>query len=88
MDELFADGSIVIWILALVAVEAIFLGLYCWRMRRGPWPGEILFNLAAGAALLLALHGALVDAAWESIGLWLVIGLMAHIADLAVRWRR
>lgn len=88
MGELVANGSIVIWILAVVALEAILLSLYRWWMRRGPWPGDILFNLAAGAALLFALHGALVDASWESIAAWLAVALVAHIADLAMRWRR
>lgn len=88
MAALIADGSIVVWILALVVVEAALLVLWRWRMRQGPRPREIVFNLASGAALLLALYGALADASWVAIAAWLGVALAAHVADLAVRWRR
>jgi hypothetical protein len=44
-------------------------------------------NLAAGASLLMALRAALTNAGWEMTILWLLMALVAHVADLASRWR-
>lgn len=92
MDDLFAplfaSGRIVDAILVLVALEAlVLLGLRA-RWGLGPAPGALLSNLASGAALMLALRAALTGAAWPGIAAWLVVALGAHLAEMALRFRR
>ncbi|MHB2207349.1 hypothetical protein [Methylobacterium sp. CM6257] len=85
MDGLFASGRIVDGILLLVAGEALLLA---WLSRQGgpPLPA-LLANLASGAALMLALRAALAGAGWAAIAGWLLAGLIAHLADLGLRFR-
>ncbi|MCJ2136151.1 hypothetical protein MKK69_19205 [Methylobacterium sp. J-026] len=85
MEALFASGRIIDGILLLVAGEAILLA---WLRRRGgpPLPA-LLANLASGAALMLALRSALVAAGWINVAGWLLAGLVAHLADLGLRFR-
>ena len=85
MDGLFASGRIIDVILALVALEALLLA---WLGRRGgpPLPA-LLANLASGAALMLALRAALVGSGWIVVAGWLLAGLVAHLADLGLRFR-
>ncbi len=85
MAELFASGRVVDAILALMLLEGVALWALGRATGRGLAPGAILTNLAAGAALLLALRAALTGAAWYAVAAWLVAGLLAHLADL---WRR
>ena len=86
MDQLFASGRIVDGIVALVFVEAA--ALLAWRAFRGagPAPLALLGNLAAGLFLLLALRGALDGSSAAWIGLCLLGALIAHLADLLLRW--
>lgn len=87
MAALFETGRIADVILALVAIEAVAL-LILWRSRgRGIPPAGLLFNLASGACLLLALRSALVQGAWQATAAWLAAALLAHLADLYCRWR-
>ena len=86
MDQIFADGRIVDWIVALVVVEAG--ALLAWRAARGSGPAALplMGNLAAGLFLLLALRGALSGASATWIGLCLIAALVGHLADLLSRW--
>lgn len=79
------DAGVVDFILLLVAIEAA--ALLGWSSLRagGPAPPDYLFNLAAGAALMLALRGALAGAGDGWIGAALSVALVMHAADL---WRR
>ena len=87
MDQLLASGRAVDLILALMAAEAIAL-LVLWRRRgRGVPPAQLIANLAAGGSLLLALRAALTGAHWAWLGVWLTTALIAHLTDLALRWR-
>ena len=82
LPEVFVVDAIV----ALVAIEALFLVV--WRARTGggvPIAG-MLANLSSGAALLLSLRIALPGSALPSILALLSIALVAHVADLASRW--
>ncbi len=83
-----ASGRLVDWILVLVAVEAVALLIVVARRRRGPRAAELVANLAAGAFLLLALRAALTHATPTWIAASLLGALVAHLADLALRWRR
>ena len=88
MAGLFESGRVVDLILALMILEALAL----MALARA-FPGRVrlaglLFNLAAGACLLLALRAVLHDAAWYVAGAWLALALVAHLADLQQRLRR
>lgn len=85
--ELFASGRIVDLILLFIGLElALLTLLHRWRGMGVP-PMELLGHLASGAALLLALRSALVGAAWIWTAAWLAAALVAHLIDLARRWR-
>lgn len=87
MAELFASGRIVDLILAAMALEALALGLLWRRAARGLPTFPLLVCLASGACLLLALRAALTGAGALAIGGWLGVGFLAHLGDLALRWR-
>ena len=88
MQELFANGRIIDLILLLMVVEAAVLGLHNRRTGRGLPVRQVVTVLLAGGFLMLALRAALTGAAWSSIALFRGLGLLAHLADLAGRWRR
>ena len=73
-------------ILAIVAVE--FLALVVWRKSRGagPAPADLAANLAAGACLLVAVRSALLGQG-TMVLVFLAASGVAHVADLARRWR-
>jgi hypothetical protein len=87
MAELFASGRLVDLILILVAVEAGGLLVYGRSCRRGVSPGDLLPNLFAGVFLLLALRLSLGGAGWPLCCGSLAAAGIAHLADLARRWR-
>ena len=87
LQGLFANGGIADIILALIMVEGVVLLLVRVKRGRGPSPAAIIANLAAGAMLMLALRSVLVAAQWNETALWLLAALLAHLADLALRWR-
>jgi len=88
MQEMFANGRIIDAILLLMVAEAAVLGLYNRRTGRGLPARQVVTVLMAGGLLMLALRAALTGAAWSSVALFLGLGLIAHLADLAGRWRR
>ena len=88
MSELLSSGRMIDVILALVALEAVALVAYHRRTARGIAPTAVVFNLAAGAFLLLAARAALTGAAWPWIAAALLGALCAHLLDLAHRWTR
>ena len=87
LSDLFSTGHIVDAILGLVLLEALVLLIYARRTGRGIAPRALLPNVAAGGCLLLALRSALVDAPWLWSAAWLMVALLAHLADLRQRWR-
>jgi hypothetical protein len=86
MSGLFASGRIVDLILALTVLEWFALTAYRRRTGRGPAPAPLAANLLAGVCLLLAVRAALVDAWWGWLALCLAGSLVAHLADLGLRW--
>jgi len=84
--SLFQSGRVVYAILGFMCIELLVLI----RVRNNDLPvfryGEILWNLAAGAALAMALRAALLASPWVHIACWLLIALGFHLGDLAVRW--
>lgn len=80
MAALFASGRILDMILALTVLEAG--ALLVWRRRT-----DLLGTLLAGVALLTAVRLAQAGAAWPWLALALLAALLAHLGDLAARWR-
>jgi hypothetical protein len=87
MTDLFANGSLVDFILVVVALEAGALLLYWARARRGIAPLDLLPNLCAGAFLLLALRATLAGGGWIIASLCLSVAGLAHLTDVYRRWR-
>jgi len=84
----FGDGSLLLGIVVLIALEGLVIA---WLERRGRSPlrlREVLGNLVSGAALMLAVRAALLDEPWTNVAAWLLFALLAHLTDLLVRWRR
>lgn len=79
MAGLFASGRIVDAILLLTVLEGVGLLI----LRRA----DLLATLLAGLALLAALRVALAGADWRWLALALLAALIAHLFDLARRWR-
>ena len=88
MEALFTSGRIVDLIIALMIIEGVVLFLYRRGTGRGIAPAALMINLAAGGSLLLALRAALAGASWPWIAACLLLSLLAHLGDLAQRWRR
>ena len=87
MQHWLSSGRLIDLVLGLMVLEALALG--AWRRRTGSGiaPLDLLVNLAAGVALMLAVRTALTGATgWVPV--WLCAALAAHLADLACRWRR
>ena len=87
MAELFASGRLIDLILGLVVIEAIALTVLHRLTGKGVAPRDLVGLLLAGAFLLVAVRFALTGADWVCIGAWLALALVAHLADLALRWR-
>ena len=76
MRQLFASGHAADVILAVMAVEAL------WLVAR-----RVLTLLLPGALILLALRAALTGLDWRWIALPLLLSLPVHLADVARRRR-
>ncbi len=86
MAGLFQGGLIVDLILGFMALET--MGLILIRVRGVSVfrPLDLLVNGGAGAALLLALRGALRGNDWQGVAPWLLLALVFHLWDLRLRW--
>ncbi len=73
-------------ILGLVVVEAIALTAWARVTGRGLAPRAILGTLASGFFLMLATRLAVGAAGAGPIAACLLGSLVAHVADLALRW--
>jgi hypothetical protein len=81
------NGRLIDGIIALVALEALLLVALRAFFDRGPASASSIANCMSGAGLLLALRAAIADAPFAVIGACLLAALIAHVADLAMRWR-
>ena len=79
MGWLFASGHAVDIVLAVIAVELV------WLVRSGWRPSSAVLRLAPGALMLAALRSALTGADWYWIALPLALSFPVHLADLARR---
>ncbi|MFK7793313.1 MAG: hypothetical protein AB8B88_11670 [Devosiaceae bacterium] len=92
MVELVQSGRLVDFILLLVALEAFaFLILYRYLPQAprliGAHPAQLWPTLLSGALLMVAVRFALMDAAWALIASTLAAAGIAHIIDIALRFR-
>lgn len=85
--EIFADPHLIDVILTLVAIEATAVLGFRFIRGSGPAPLGFLCTLLAGAFLLLALRHALAGASTAMIAGSLILSLLAHLADLSLRWK-
>ena len=74
-------------ILVLVVIEGLVLAIVKRRTGKGIAPKSLLGMLGAGAFLMLGLRLALGGAGDGPIAACLLGSLIAHVADLASRWR-
>lgn len=81
LESLFNSGDIAFLALAVIVAEIVFLA----RNIRENAP--LIYGLAAGACLLLALRAALADAHWHQTALFLAGSLLFHIMEVR-RWLR
>jgi hypothetical protein len=88
VDALFDSGRVIDLIIALMIVEGIGLAFLYYKTGRGIAPVRLFPNLVAGAFLMLALRASLTDAGTTVIASWLLLGLVAHLLDLGLRWPR
>jgi hypothetical protein len=84
--ELFASGRVVDGIVMLMIIEYAVLIFLRKRSGSSLSASSLVANLAAGAALLLSLRAALVGSSWRWVSIWLLLALLAHAADLKMRW--
>jgi hypothetical protein len=82
MAAFFNSGLVFNLILAALAAEIALAGLYFWRRRQGLVMFSFIANGLAGAALVLALRSALLGAGWLFVAIYLLAGLLAHLADV------
>jgi hypothetical protein len=87
-DGALLDPRLLDLALALIALEG--LALWGWRLwsGQGPAPLALLPNLLSGAFLILVARALLSGAGPLWAGAALTGALIAHLADLAARWRR
>ena len=81
------DGSVTLLAAAVLLLELVVLWLLA-RRRSGMRFTPYLANGLSGLCLILALRAALLDSGAAAVALWLGLGLLAHLTDLASRLRQ
>lgn len=81
LESLFNSGGIAYLALAVIVAEILF---FARKMHENV---PLIYGLAAGACLLLALRAALADAHWHQTALFLTGGFLFHIMEVR-RWLR
>ena len=81
MEFLFTSGHAADVMLAVLALEGLWLG---WR---GWSPGRLLPMLLPAALIVLGLRGALVGTTWPWIALPLALSFPVHLLDVVLRGR-
>ncbi|MBL8582984.1 MAG: hypothetical protein JNL61_12270 [Rhizobiaceae bacterium] len=82
--ELVSDGTVTTIALAVLGLELVCILVRRRRTRSGFFQG--LTNVAAGACLVLALRSALMQSPPEIVAVWLGLGLIAHLGEIAARY--
>ncbi len=82
MEALFESGRAADIVLAVLALEAL------WLVRKGWAVADVGAMLAPAALIVLGLRAALTGAAWHWVAIPLALSFPAHLVDLARRRRR
>ncbi len=85
VEDLITSGRIANIILAVLAVEAALVGFLLWRRQQARGLLSFLASLLAGAALVLCLRAALMNAGWPFVAIFLLAALLAHLAETVLR---
>lgn len=85
MESLFTSGRIIDLILVLVALEIAALPWLLKLLGSETTLADLLPNILAGAALLIAVRLGITDTGWVWIGASLFAALLAHLWDLRKR---
>ena len=85
MEHFVASGQIASVILVALAIEVAVAGYYFWRRQRTFLLLSFVANGLAGASLVLALRAALQQSGWLFVAIYLLGGLLAHLADVVLR---
>jgi hypothetical protein len=85
MAAFFESGLAFKLILSALAVEIALAGFYFWRRQQGLFMLSFIANGLSGAALVLAMQSALLGAGWLFVAIYLLAGLLAHVADVGLR---
>ena len=85
MASLFASGQAVLLVLGFMCIELGVLILVRKKMPNPVTTLDLMVAVSAGAALLLALREALLQAPWQRIAAWLIVALACHLWDLQRR---
>lgn len=80
MSAFFASGRAADLVLAVLALEALWLVL-----RRGRRPSDVALALGPAACIVLALRVALTGGGWPPVALLLALSFPIHLADLRRR---
>jgi hypothetical protein len=88
LAALFAGGRVIDLILAVIAAEFAIVAALATPKERRRTTVDLLFALAPGACLLLALKGALAGAPWTVLAAWLALSFPIQIVDLIRRHGR
>lgn len=88
LAEAIVSGRLFEWIVFLVVLETIFF-YWLWRRHRVglPWR-DTIGSFVSGGCLMFAVRAAVLDLPSTEIALWLSLSLIAHLGDLALRFRR
>jgi hypothetical protein len=87
LEKLVTSGRIVDLMLLFIVIEIGLLLLIRRATGRGIAPLPLLTNVGAGGSLMLALRADLTGAGWVWVAGFLVIALIFHVSDLALRWQ-
>ena len=79
METLFASGHAADIVLAVLALEAVWLATRGWRI------GAIAGLLGPAALMMLGLRAALVGAEWYWVSLPVALAFPLHVMDLRTR---
>ncbi len=85
MESLVATGGLLDLVLLLIGLEIVGLWLIRKRLKKLTSLTNLLPNILAGAALILALRLSLTGASWVWIPTLLTLSLIAHLSDLWLR---
>ena len=84
LDGMVSSGLVTLIALGAIAVEIAILFIYA-KLRGHNVSATLFANALSGACLILALRASLLDYGAKAIALFLGLGFLAHLADIALR---